>query len=103
LAEDEFYPFDLDGLEVRDPRGAVVGRVVDMVESPAHAILVISLGSGGEAMVPFVLEAVPTVAVMEGFLVVEPRFLGEAVIPDGVGTADGAGADSAGPDGSLSG
>ena len=38
LDEDEFYPFDLVGLEVRDGRGAVVGRVADVVESPAHAI-----------------------------------------------------------------
>jgi len=75
LEDDEFYPFDLDGLEVRVPQGAVVGRVVDVVESPAHAILVVSLDAGGEAMVPFVQAAVPSVALSEGFLVVEPGFL----------------------------
>ncbi|OFW60525.1 MAG: 16S rRNA processing protein RimM [Actinobacteria bacterium RBG_16_64_13] len=75
LDEDEFYPFDLEGLEVRDAQGGAIGTVVDLVESPAHAILVISLASGGEVMVPFVGAAVPTVTVAEGFLVVEPRFL----------------------------
>jgi 16S rRNA processing protein RimM len=77
LADDEFYPFDLAGLEVRDPHGAATGRVVDVVESPAHPILVVSLDTGLERMVPFVLAAVPTVAVAEGYLVVEPRFLAE--------------------------
>jgi 16S rRNA processing protein RimM len=77
LAEDEFYPFDLAGLEVRDPQGGVAGRVVEVVESPAHAILVVSLDSGVERMVPFVLAAVPTVAVAEGYLVIEPGFLAD--------------------------
>jgi 16S rRNA processing protein RimM len=79
LGEDEFYPFDLSGLEARDPLGAVVGRVTDVLESPAHAILVISAEPDQEIMVPFVLAAVPTVSVAEGYLVVESRFLGEVI------------------------
>ncbi|NLV71218.1 MAG: ribosome maturation factor RimM [Actinobacteria bacterium] len=75
LEDDEYYPFDLMDLEVRDPEGNVTGRVSDLVDSPAHAILVVSCASGVERMVPFVLEAVPTVAVGEGYLVIEPRFL----------------------------
>ena len=39
LEDDEFYPFDLIGLEVRIRRGCRRGRVVDVVESPAHAAL----------------------------------------------------------------
>ncbi len=46
LDEDEYYPFDLIGLEARDLEGAVVGRVTDVVESPAHALLVVSSGPG---------------------------------------------------------
>jgi len=75
LDDDEYYPFDLAGLEARDPQGRVVGRVAEVVESPAHAILVVSLGPGCEAMVPFVHDAVPVVAVSEGHLVIEPGFL----------------------------
>jgi len=78
LPEDEFYPFDLETLQVRDPVGVAVGRVTGVVESPAHPILVIELDAGGERMVPFVSAAVPTVAVAEGYLVVEPLFLDEA-------------------------
>jgi 16S rRNA processing protein RimM len=72
LEEDEFYSFDLVGLEARDPSGAVLGRITDALESPAHDILVITLESGGEALVPFVQAAVPVVAADAGYLVVDP-------------------------------
>lgn len=75
LDEDEFYPFDLVGLEVRDPEGTAVGRVTEALESPAHALLAVRLQSGPEVLVPFVAAAVPLVLVAEGYLVVEPRFL----------------------------
>jgi 16S rRNA processing protein RimM len=78
LDEDEYYPFDLIGLEARDLEGAVLGRVTDVVESPAHALLVVSSGPGVEIMIPFVLAAVPTVAVAEGFVVISPDFFGDA-------------------------
>ncbi len=75
LAADEFYPFDLEGLTVKDPQGAAVGRVREIIDSPAHPLLVVSLDCGREALVPFVLTAVPSVALAEGYLVVEPGFL----------------------------
>jgi 16S rRNA processing protein RimM len=78
LADDEFYPFDLEGLAVRDQQGVVVGRVQEVIESPAHALLAVSLESGGQALVPFVSAAVPTVALTEGYLVIEGRFLDDA-------------------------
>ncbi|MCL5942602.1 MAG: ribosome maturation factor RimM [Actinobacteria bacterium] len=80
LEDGEYYPFDLEGLEVRTPAGESVGVVVEVVESPAHDILVVGLSSGGaggraEALVPFVEAAVPVVEPAAGYLVVEPRFL----------------------------
>jgi 16S rRNA processing protein RimM len=75
LADDEFYPFDLQGLEARTVDGAVVGRVVEAVESPAHAILIVRLTGGGEIMLPFVEAAVPTVDLAAGYVVVERSFL----------------------------
>jgi 16S rRNA processing protein RimM len=88
LDDEEFYPFDIIDLEVRDGEGAVRGRVVDVVETPAHDLLVIAPlplksteeispeeTSSGEALVPFVAEAVPTVSVADGYLVVTTRFL----------------------------
>lgn len=90
LDDDEFYPFDLVGLEVRDGRGAVWGRVADVVDTPAHPLLVVApdpaeacddSGGGdaprasGEVFVPFVKEAVPIVSLDEGYVTVETRFL----------------------------
>ncbi|MFH1834083.1 MAG: ribosome maturation factor RimM [bacterium] len=80
LGEDEYYPFDLVGLEARDTGGRVVGRVTDVVESPAHALLVISDGSAQEIMIPFVSVAVPIVSVGEGFVVVGDDFLGNVPV-----------------------
>jgi 16S rRNA processing protein RimM len=99
LSEDEFYPFDLERLEVRDPQGAAVGRVKEAMESPAHAILVVALESGQEVLVPFVMAAVPMVALSEGYLVVDPEFLngaemaGESSTTDDDGGRGEAGAD----------
>jgi 16S rRNA processing protein RimM len=78
LDEDEFYPFDLIGLEARDPSGSVMGSVADVLESPAHAILVVSLHEGGETLVPFVQAAVPVVALQAGYLVVDPELASAA-------------------------
>jgi 16S rRNA processing protein RimM len=83
LDEDEFYPFDLIGLAVRDQTGLRRGRVIDAVESPAHALLVVQMeepgvaepGLGREVLVPFVYEAVPTVDMSGGYLVVGAAFL----------------------------
>jgi 16S rRNA processing protein RimM len=96
LDEDEFYPFDLIGLEARDEDGVVVGRVTDVVDSPAHALLLITGGSDSieaaaqgaamtEDLIPFVKVAVPVVALADGYLVVAPGFLqgaGASGVPD---------------------
>jgi 16S rRNA processing protein RimM len=81
LDEDEYYPFDLAGLEARDPNGQVIGRVTEALESPAHAILVVALEDGGEALVPFVRAAVPVVVLEAGYLVVEPGLASIAGAP----------------------
>lgn len=84
LEEGEYYPFDLIGLEVRDGEGARWGRVIDAVETPAHALLAVVADADGRAtssersaeiLVPFVEEAVPVIRVEEGYLVVTTRFL----------------------------
>ncbi len=82
LDDEEYYPFDLIGLAVRDEVGVVRGLVVDAVESPAHALLVVKLddgnagkGDGAEILVPFVYEAVPIVEQGEGYVVVAEAYL----------------------------
>ena len=54
-----------------------IARALDAAADAGAQCLVIELDTGGEKMAPFVSAAVPTVAVAEGYLVVEPRFLDE--------------------------
>jgi 16S rRNA processing protein RimM len=89
LDDDEYYPFDLIGIEARDSTGSVLGPIGDVLESPAHAILVVSLRSGGEALVPFIMAAVPVVDLKEGYLVVDTEFASLAGVPDADRAAEG--------------
>ncbi len=52
---------ELVGLEVRDPAGAVLGRVTGLEIGPAQDRLVLELTDGVTAYVPFVEEIVPVV------------------------------------------
>lgn len=74
LEEGEYYSFDLEGLAVRSlDDGEVLGRVTELLESPAHDLLVVGLARGGELLVPFTHEVVPVVSLPEGYLVVDVR------------------------------
>jgi 16S rRNA processing protein RimM len=59
--EGEFYVGDLVGLAVYDTAGAYVGSVVDVLETPAHEVLVVQNESSLEYYMPFTFEHVPTV------------------------------------------
>ncbi|PLS25265.1 ribosome maturation factor RimM [Bifidobacterium imperatoris] len=94
LEADEWYPKDLIGLEARLaednglglPAGQVVGKVVDVVDSPAQSLLKIRLtkpvvtgqNSKGEdvvektALVPFVEQLVPEIDLDEQCLTLDP-------------------------------
>jgi 16S rRNA processing protein RimM len=49
----EYYWADLEGLEVRDPRGAVLGEVDHLLATGSNDVLV--LRGDGERMIPFVV------------------------------------------------
>lgn len=94
LEADEWYPKDLIGLEARmeedneigAPAGKVIGKVVDVIDSPAQSLLKIRLAEPVEtgtaaddtpivektALVPFVDELVPQVDLEEGYLTLDP-------------------------------
>jgi len=69
LGTDEFYWVDLIGLEVVNEAGVALGRVVDLIDNAAHAVLRIEyLSQGkegqpvtGERLIPFVGVYVKTV------------------------------------------
>ena len=59
---EEFYVGDLVGLAAYDGPGKRIGSVIEVLETPAHEILVIrDDGSADELYVPFTFEHVPTV------------------------------------------
>lgn len=52
LTEDEVYQLDLIGLEARTPAGVALGRVVNVLSTAAHDVLVID--GDRQRLVPFV-------------------------------------------------
>lgn len=71
LDADEFWPDDLEGLEVRLVDGTVVGSVREVVDGAAQDRLVVDTPDG-TVEIPFVAELVPRVCVKEGFVEVVP-------------------------------
>ena len=69
--EEEFYVGDMVGLEAYDDAGARVGSVADILETPAHEVLVVQ-DYDEEIYVPFTFEHVPMVDLEGGRIVVRP-------------------------------
>jgi 16S rRNA processing protein RimM len=70
-AEEEFYVGDLVGLDVFDTSGEYLGSVTEVLDTPAHEILVIN-DEGPERYVPFTYEHVPEVDLEGGRIVANP-------------------------------
>lgn len=73
LPEDEYYHADLIGLEVRDTGGTVLGRVKSVQNHGSTDLLEVH-GPGLKATVllPFTLDAVPTVDLATGRIIADP-------------------------------
>jgi 16S rRNA processing protein RimM len=73
LPDDEFYHADLIGLEVADTGGTLLGRVRAVLNHGAGDLLEIAVpGQPEPVLLPFTLEAVPTVDLAAGRLVADP-------------------------------
>lgn len=57
LEEDEYWHFQLEGLEVEDEQGNHVGRLAQVLENPGHDLYLVK-GPRGEVLVPAVSEYV---------------------------------------------
>jgi 16S rRNA processing protein RimM len=75
LEEGDFYSFDLEGLAAESVDGSPLGTVTEVLETPAHDLLVIALVQGGELLVPFTYELVPEVDLENGRVVVDAQRL----------------------------
>ena len=72
LPDDEFYHADLIGLEVRDPGGALLGRVLAVHNHGAGDLLEITrTDKPGSQMIPFSLAVVPLVDLARGLLIAD--------------------------------
>jgi 16S rRNA processing protein RimM len=72
--QDEFYWADLVGLMVVNEKQEPLGRVVEMIESGAHAVMVVVEGDGQskhERLLPFVGHVVKEVDVAAGLMRVD--------------------------------
>lgn len=69
--DDGWYEEDLVGLRVESPSGEVLGTVSGLLVRPAQDLLVVTLTSGGEALVPFVEAIVPEVDPEAGRIVLD--------------------------------
>jgi len=71
LGPDEIYHFQLVGLDVRTVDGRAVGRIVEIIDMPAHAVCVVRDGAR-ETLVPYVSEIIHEVDVDANLLVIDP-------------------------------
>jgi 16S rRNA processing protein RimM len=72
LKEGEYFLFQLIGLQAENLAGDVLGEVVDLIETGAHDVLVITTPDGTEMLVPnhpsYVLDILPG----EGRILIQP-------------------------------
>jgi 16S rRNA processing protein RimM len=69
---DEFHDHELLDLAVVTADGTAVGTVGEVIHGPAGELLAIRRTDGGEALVPFIREFVPTVDIRGGRIVIDP-------------------------------
>lgn len=73
LPDDEYYHADLIGLEVFDTGGTLLGQVKAVLNHGASDILEIhGAGLTSTVLLPFTLEAVPTVDLASGRIIADP-------------------------------
>jgi 16S rRNA processing protein RimM len=73
LPAGHYYVFDLIGLDVVDPNGNRLGKLVNVTaESPAHDIYVVETAPGKRYMVPAVRQFIKEISLEKGHVVLEP-------------------------------
>lgn len=73
LPEGQYYIFDLIGLDVVDPEGRPLGKLVDVDRNcPVHDLYVVETAPGKQYMVPAVREFIRSIDLAAGRVVVQP-------------------------------
>ncbi|MBN2009467.1 16S rRNA processing protein RimM [candidate division KSB1 bacterium] len=71
LAEDEYFIFDLIGLDVKSTSGETIGSITDVMEMPAHDVYVVQQGSR-EVLIPAVKSIVKSIDLDAGKIIIDP-------------------------------
>lgn len=71
LAEDEYYLYQLEGLEVFTEEGEALGRLTEVLETGANNVFIIE-GPRGQLLLPDIPDVVREVDIEGGRLVVRP-------------------------------
>jgi len=71
VADDEYHDLALIGMTVRDPDGAEVGVVAEVLHLPGQDLLAVRRPEGAELLVPFVRAIVPQVDLERRRIVVD--------------------------------
>ena len=78
LAANEYFLYQVIGLEAFDEAGTRLGRVTDLIETGANDVLVVTPDDGPDLLVPSHPDVVVELDPAAGRLVVRPlRFYGE--------------------------
>ena len=72
LDEDEYFVFDLIGLEAVDTEGKHIGRVTDVIQNSAQDLYEIEVDSGNRYLVPAVYEIVTDIDINSGIMTIKP-------------------------------
>jgi 16S rRNA processing protein RimM len=70
--DDEFWDHDLIGLDAVTTDGVLIGQIIDVLHPPGSDLLVVERVGGGELLVPFVAEIVPSVDLTARRAVITP-------------------------------
>jgi len=74
LAENEYYLYQVLGLEARTESGEVIGTVSDVIETGANNVFVVTPTDGDkELLFPSIPEVVLDIRPNEGYLVIRPQ------------------------------
>ncbi len=72
LEEDEYFIFDLVGLEAVDENGGHIGTVTDVIQNSAQDIYEIQTDDGKKHLIPAVYEFIPEIDIDSGIMVIKP-------------------------------
>jgi 16S rRNA processing protein RimM len=74
LAENEYYLYQVAGIEARTETGEVIGTVTDVIETGANNVFVVTPVDGGkELLFPSIPDVVIDLQPAEGYMVVRPQ------------------------------